>query len=54
MLNAIINWSLHNRLAVLAIAVVFAGLGMWSVPELPIDAYLDRGFLNWLKTSGDD
>ena len=22
--------------------------------ELPIDAYLDRGFLNWLKTSGDD
>jgi Protein of unknown function (DUF3619) len=22
--------------------------------DLPIDAYLDRGFLNWLKTSGDD
>jgi hypothetical protein len=22
--------------------------------DLPIDAYLDRGFQNWLKTSGDD
>src|ERR1700712_3651653 len=41
MLNAVINWSLHNRLIVLAIAALFAALGMWSLPELPIDAFPD-------------
>jgi cobalt-zinc-cadmium resistance protein CzcA len=41
MLNAVINWSLHNRLIVVAVAALFAALGLWSLPELPIDAFPD-------------
>ena len=41
MLTAVINWSLHNRVIVLAIAALFAALGLWSLPELPIDAFPD-------------
>ncbi len=41
MLNGIIDWSLRNRFLVLAIAGVLAGLGAWSVPQLPIDAFPD-------------
>ncbi len=41
MLTAIIDWSLHNRLIVLVLAGLFAALGLWSLPELPIDAFPD-------------
>ena len=41
MLNAVINWSLHNRVLVLIGAAILAGLGLAVVPELPIDAFPD-------------
>jgi cobalt-zinc-cadmium resistance protein CzcA len=41
MLNALIDWSLHNRLLVLAATVALAGLGLWAVPDLPMDAFPD-------------
>jgi cobalt-zinc-cadmium resistance protein CzcA len=41
MLNAIIDWSLHNRFVVLAGAVVFIALGGWSLSQLDIDAFPD-------------
>jgi cobalt-zinc-cadmium resistance protein CzcA len=41
MLNAIIDWSLRNRFIVLAAAAAFAILGLWSLPNLPIDAFPD-------------
>ena len=41
MLNAIITWSLHNRLIVLAGALIFVVAGAVSLPNLPIDAFPD-------------
>ena len=57
-------------IGILAIAAVAFGYAQWSVwtsaeekgdldaellsSELPIDAYLDRGFQNWLSTSHED
>jgi len=41
MLNAIIDWSLRNRLVVLVAAVGFTGLGCYSVRLLNIDAFPD-------------
>ncbi len=41
MLNAIIDWSLHNRFVVIACAVVFIALGGWSLSQLDIDAFPD-------------
>src|SRR3954449_7098119 len=41
MLNALIDWSLHNRLLVILAAVALAGLGLYSLPALPIDAFPD-------------
>ncbi|HEY7310354.1 MAG TPA: CusA/CzcA family heavy metal efflux RND transporter [Gemmataceae bacterium] len=41
MLNAIIDWSLHNRFLVLAGAIVFIALGGWSLSQLDIDAFPD-------------
>src|SRR5262245_64903893 len=41
MLTAIIDWSLKNRLLVLAGAALLAGLGAWSLADLPIDAFPD-------------
>jgi cobalt-zinc-cadmium resistance protein CzcA len=40
-LNALIDWSLHNRFLVLIGAALFAGAGLWALPELPIDAFPD-------------
>jgi cobalt-zinc-cadmium resistance protein CzcA len=41
MLNAIIDWSLRNRFIVLAGAVLFVILGLWSRAQLDIDAFPD-------------
>src|SRR5579884_306867 len=41
MLNAIIVWSLHHRLIVLASALAFAVAGALSLRYLPIDAFPD-------------
>lgn len=41
MLNAIIAWSLRNRLVVLAAAVCFVGLGVLSLRQVNIDAFPD-------------
>jgi cobalt-zinc-cadmium resistance protein CzcA len=41
MLNAVINWSLHNRFIVVAGAFVFIALGGWSLSQLDIDAFPD-------------
>ena len=57
-------------IGILAIAAVVFGYAQWSVwtsaeekgdldaellsSDLPIDAYLDRGFQNWLSTSHED
>src|SRR5205085_319491 len=41
MLDAIIRWSLHNRLIVVLGAVGFMALGIVSLHHLPIDAFPD-------------
>ncbi len=41
MLNALINWSLHNRFLVLVGAALLAALGCVVLPQLPIDAFPD-------------
>src|SRR5437764_11145677 len=41
MLDAIIRWSLHNRLIVVLGAIGFMGLGIVSLHNLPIDAFPD-------------
>ncbi|MCP4571138.1 MAG: efflux RND transporter permease subunit [bacterium] len=41
MLDAIITWSLNHRLMVLALTVVAAGAGAYSVLHLPVDAFPD-------------
>jgi cobalt-zinc-cadmium resistance protein CzcA len=41
MLDAIIRWSLHNRLIVVLGAIGFMGVGIVSLHNLPIDAFPD-------------
>src|SRR5262245_3409709 len=41
MLNALIDWSLNNRLLVVAATVALSALALWAAPELPIDAFPD-------------
>jgi cobalt-zinc-cadmium resistance protein CzcA len=41
MLTALIDWSLNNRLVVLLAAAFLAALGLWSLADLPIDAFPD-------------
>src|SRR4051794_29017843 len=41
MLDAIIRWSLRNRLGVFLGAIAFVGLGIGSLQNLPIDAFPD-------------
>src|SRR5437762_28132 len=41
MLDAIIRWSLRNRLVVFLCAIGFVGLGIISLHNLPIDAFPD-------------
>ena len=38
MINAIIQWSLHNRFFVLLATIILTGWGFYSVKETPIDA----------------
>jgi len=39
--DAIVSWSLRNRLIVLVLSAVLAGFGLWSLAQLPIDAFPD-------------
>ncbi len=39
MLNRIISFSLHNRLLVLAVAMIMMGVGAWQTASLPIDVF---------------
>ncbi|MEP4465740.1 efflux RND transporter permease subunit, partial [Marinobacter alexandrii] len=41
MINAIIQWSLHNRFFVLLATLILTGWGFYSVRETPIDAIPD-------------
>src|SRR5262245_15167487 len=41
MLNALIDWSLNNRLLVVAATAALSALALWAAPELPIDAFPD-------------
>ncbi len=41
MINAIIQWSLHNRFFVLLTTLILTGWGLYSVRETPIDAIPD-------------
>lgn len=41
MLAAILDWSIRNRVVVLAAALALIGLGAYSLPALPVDAFPD-------------
>ncbi len=41
MLRRLVEWSLSNRLAVLALSLLVAAAGIWSFITLPIDAFPD-------------
>jgi len=41
MLDAIITWSLNHRLLVIALTLIMAGLGVYTVLNLPVDAFPD-------------
>ncbi|MHC5062985.1 MAG: efflux RND transporter permease subunit, partial [Planctomycetota bacterium] len=41
MFDAIVSWSLRNRLIVLVLAMGFIVAGLWSLARLPIDAFPD-------------
>jgi len=41
MLNAVIRWSIQNRLVVLVAALVMSGIGMFLALQLPIDVFPD-------------
>ncbi|HEB53473.1 MAG TPA: efflux RND transporter permease subunit, partial [bacterium] len=41
MFDAIVSWSLRNRLIVLVFSAGFIGAGFWSLARLPIDAFPD-------------
>ena len=41
MINAITQWSIHNRFFVLLATLILTGWGLYSVKETPIDAIPD-------------
>lgn len=41
MFDAIVSWSLRNRLVVLVLSAALAGAGLWSLAHLPLDAFPD-------------
>jgi len=41
MLNALIRWSIQNRLVVLVAALAFTGVGLYLAFQLPIDVFPD-------------
>ena len=41
MLRRLVEWSLTNRVLVLLLSLVVAGVGVWSFLTLPIDGYPD-------------
>ncbi len=41
MLDAIITWSLNHRFMVIALTLVMAGLGAYTIGHLPVDAFPD-------------
>ncbi|MFG0330108.1 MAG: efflux RND transporter permease subunit [Phycisphaerales bacterium] len=41
MLSAVIDWSLNNRVLVIALSLLVVIAGSWSLSRLPIDAYPD-------------
>jgi len=41
MLNAVIRFSLHQRLLVVAVSLLLVGLGVWQIRILPIDVFPD-------------
>jgi Cu(I)/Ag(I) efflux system membrane protein CusA/SilA len=41
MINKIIEWSLRNRILVIALAIGLAGAGYWALRNTPIDAIPD-------------
>jgi len=41
MIEAVIRWSVHNRIVVLIAALALAGAGIWSVRSTPVDAIPD-------------
>lgn len=41
MIEAIIRWSVNNRLMVLLVTIMLAGAGLWSVKNTPVDAIPD-------------
>lgn len=41
MFDAIVSWSLRNRLVVLVFSAVLVGAGLWSMAHLPLDAFPD-------------
>jgi len=40
-MNALIHWSLRHRLAVLVLAVLLSGAGIWLLRSLSIDVFPD-------------
>lgn len=41
MIEVIINWSLKHRFLVIAVWLLLAGIGVWSLMRLPLDAFPD-------------
>ncbi len=41
MIRGLINFSLHQRLLIVALAMLFTGGGLWALSTLPIDAFPD-------------
>ena len=41
MIDPIIRWSLHNRTAVIAVALVLTLLGLYTAREMPVDVFPD-------------
>ena len=41
MIARLIDWSIHNRILVLLLAVILAGLGIYALRETPVDAIRD-------------
>ena len=41
MIDPLIRWSLHNRVAILALACVLTLLGIYTAPRMPVDVFPD-------------